>query len=88
MEQAIRGLSPGTACRLSAWVKVSENETIELGIRDPAGKEESLKVDSREWDRLAIEFMIGPEQTEATIFCRKISKGDGHAWCDNFGLTE
>ncbi len=88
VEQAIRGLSPGTACRLSAWVKVSENETIELGIRDPAGKEESLKVDSREWDRLAIEFMIGPEQTEATIFCRKISKGDGHAWCDNFGLTE
>jgi hypothetical protein len=88
VEQIIRGLSPETAHQLSAWLKVSENESAELGIRDAGGNEQNVKTNSTGWERLVLDFKTGPEQKEVTISVRKLSKGDGHVWCDNFGLPK
>jgi hypothetical protein len=88
VEQVIRSLSAETDHQLSAWLKVSENESAEFGIRDAKGNEKGVKTSSTEWERMILDFTTGPDQKEVTIFVRKVSKGDGHVWCDNFGLPK
>ncbi|MBN2132585.1 MAG: right-handed parallel beta-helix repeat-containing protein [Sedimentisphaerales bacterium] len=87
VSQVVTGLSPGIAYTLSAWLRVSdESEAVILAVKPDGGSETGASVSSTQWTRRSIEFTIGPGATQATIYLRKLTAGDGHAWCDNLTL--
>jgi hypothetical protein len=87
IQQTIKELTPNTTYTLSAWMRVSdENETIVLGVKGHGMPEASISLSAIEWTRSSIDFTTGQKATEATIYLRKSSPGEGSAWGDNVTL--
>jgi len=85
--QVVKGLSPGIAYTLSAWLRVSdESEAVVLAVKPDGGAGVRVSCSSTEWTRKSVEFTIGSGGTQATISLRKSTAGDGYAWCDNLTL--
>ena len=85
VEQVVAGLSPNTKYRLSAWLRVSDaKDSIEVGVKGMSGVKTSTS--STDWIRKNVEFTIGPDDKEITIYIRKASDGSGNAWADNLIL--
>jgi hypothetical protein len=80
LEQTLTGLAPNTTYVLSAWVKV-DGETLDLGVRNFGGDEQTVSVKKGDWVQRTLEFKTGASNTTATIFIRK-TNGWSAAYAD------
>ncbi|NQT52978.1 right-handed parallel beta-helix repeat-containing protein [bacterium] len=87
VEQGIAGLHPNTTYTLSAWLRTSgADESVSVGVRRADGREVAAAFSGTEWERRTVQFSTGQNENTVTLFLRKTTNGEGHAWCDNVGL--
>lgn len=85
-EQTVDELAPNTMYQLTVWSKVTDSANmLSIGVRDYGGEEQSVSMNSTEYNRTVITFTTGTSASQATVFCAK--SGDaGEAFCDDFEL--
>jgi hypothetical protein len=89
--QAVTGLRPGQAYRLSGWLRVGgPGDSVELRVRDWGGAPRSVRCTSVGWERVEVDFVTGPDTSVATVdICQDTDAPvTAHAWADNLGLVE
>ena len=85
VEQVVEGLKPNTVYTLSAWACVKGADEVRVGIWDHGGDAVMQSVKTEDWQRVALDFKTGADNTSATVFLLKPS-GTGTALGDDFGV--
>lgn len=90
--QVVSGLTPNTWYEFAGFLKTENNERVELGVRDH-GEMETLSPSSgkhrgvgQNWVRSILHFKTGPTSTNATVFIRRTTDGEGRVFTDDTGL--
>jgi hypothetical protein len=88
--QVVRGLDPNTWYEFAGFLRVDRDERAYLGVRDHGRREThspSVSGNSPNWYRCILHFKTGSNQTQATVFVRRVSDGSGEVFADDFGLV-
>lgn len=89
VSQKVVTLRPGSWYEFSSMVKTDWPDEIVVGVIHPDGREELgpvLESRSLLWHRVLFRFTTGEDQTEATVFVRRLTKGKSRAFVDDCGL--
>jgi hypothetical protein len=80
--QTITGLSPNTTYVVSAWLKATSGEIVEIGAKNFGGTKKGSQTTSTKWEQKTCEFTTGNSNTTADIYILKNTVTAGYCYAD------
>jgi beta-glucanase (GH16 family) len=86
--QTITDLVPNTTYLLTGWMKSSNTNPVQLGVKWHGGNELTVQTTSSAYVQLSIKFTTGPASTSAVIYCSNPAGGSNQMTADNLSVLQ
>lgn len=86
--QTVTGLAPNTTYVLAGWLKSSNTNPVQLGVKWHGGNELTEQTSSITYTQLSLKFTTGPASTSAVIYCINPAGGSNQMTADTFSLVQ